>query len=164
MAAASDQIEPAAMILCARTKFKRPALYIGSRAALNLCDRSHNLTEEFAMPYKRRGPPKARDGQITPQAIELFAEGLRLRRREDWSDAIRDNAVALAIALGQKPWHPDVFHCDDGTPPDHMNTDLEVSDYARSRAIRLELEAALRDRRRAARMARRVAKAAVAVN
>ena len=115
------------------------------------------------MPYKRRNGSKQRDGQITDAAVTSFEEGLRLRRRERWSTAIAANALALAIALGMKPWNPDVFDCDDGTPPDDMRTDMEIADYHRSRGIRLDLEQALRERRRAARMARRAAKAAEAV-
>lgn len=41
-----------------------------------------------------------------------------------------------------------------------MRTPAEIADYRRARAVRLELEAALRARRKAAREAARAAKAA----
>jgi hypothetical protein len=91
---------------------------------------------------------------ITPAAVALFERGLRLRAKKDWSSEIAANAFALEVELSMKPWNEDPFDCDDDTPPDWMTGEFERSDYARSHAIRRELEAALRAKRRARREAR----------
>ena len=98
------------------------------------------------MPYKRRGS-KERDTRITGAAVSLYERGKRLIARGD-EDGLRDVSFQLAIELKLKPRNECPLDCDEGTPPDYMDTDAEIADYIRSRAIRLELEQALRARRR----------------
>src|SRR5262249_53717138 len=86
--------------------------------------------------------------------------GLRLRRRQEWSREIADNAYQLILELGMKPWNEDVFDCDSDTPPDFMRSPAGFEDNARSREIRLELEPALRPNRKPAPEAGRAQKAA----
>jgi len=114
----------------------------------------------FPMPTKRTPIRRSPLPQITNAALDLFEKGLRLRRRQEWSREIADNAYQLILELGMKPWNEDVFDCDSDTPPDFMRSPAELEEYARSREIRLELEAALRAKRKAAREAGRAQKAA----
>jgi hypothetical protein len=105
------------------------------------------------MPGPRRKPlaHPVRTPVITPEAIALFERGLRLRAKKDWSSEIAANAFALEVELGMKPWEEDVFDCNDDTPSDWMTGEFEIDDYRRSRAIRLELETALKAKREAQR-------------
>jgi len=92
--------------------------------------------------------------RITPESVALFERGLRLRAQQDGSREIADNAVALTFALGMKPWQWDVFDCSNDAPPHWMSGDVDkIDDYLNSLAIRLQLEAALRAKRKARRSA-----------
>src|SRR5215475_10299145 len=53
-------------------------------------------------------------------------------------------SYALALELRMRPWQEDVFDCNTDEPPDYRDSPAEIEDYARSRQIRLELEAASR--------------------
>jgi hypothetical protein len=107
-----------------------------------------------AMSGTRRTPIGRTPGpRITPESVALFERGMRLRAQQDWSREIADNAVALTIALGMKPWQWDVFDCPNDAPPPWMTDQDKIDDYLNSRAIRLELERALRAKRRAQRKA-----------
>jgi hypothetical protein len=99
------------------------------------------------MPMKRR-VDKSRNGRITVEAVALFERGLRLRAQQNWSQEIADNAGALAIALAMQPWESDVFDCPNDEPPPWMADPDQTDSYYRTRRIRLELEAALRAKRR----------------
>jgi len=101
------------------------------------------------VPYKRRGT-KARDGQITDAAVELYRRGLKSMRRDD-EDVLADFSGRLARELGLRPW----CTCPLDTigysePPEWEREGLAAEDWYRSAAIRDQLEAALRDKRRAA--------------
>jgi hypothetical protein len=73
---------------------------------------------------------------ITDEAVSIFERGLRLRRKQDWSDAIARNGFELAAALRLKPW--------DDCPLDPSGDD-------QSRRLRAQLQSTLRERRKARR-------------
>jgi len=93
---------------------------------------------------------------ITQRAIDLFEQGLRHQRRGDVPDAL---GYELARELRLEPWAEDPFDCATDEPPDwYDNSRFSLNDYQRSRALRLQLEQLVKDRRRARREARKVAK------
>jgi len=108
------------------------------------------------MPGTKRTPIGRRPGpRVTPRAVDLFERVMRLKRRQAWSPEIRDLSVELDAELGMMPWSPDVLSCDEDEPRDDMSLPMGIEDFHRSRAVRLELEAAVRARHKAAREARR---------
>jgi hypothetical protein len=106
------------------------------------------------MPFKRR-VHKLREVQISPEAVALFERGIKLTQRtrsEEVDRELSDISFELARALGLKPWNDcPLVDCEHKDPPSFLHDGPEVDDWQRSRGIRLELEAALRERRRAAR-------------
>ena len=112
------------------------------------------------MPTKRTPIHRSPQLVITNAALDIFEQVMRLKRKQKWSRKIADLSYALDVELGKRPWYEDVLDCDTDEPPDYMRTDAEIEGYRRSRAIRLKLENLLRDRRRAAREAKRAQKAA----
>ena len=101
------------------------------------------------MPRKRR-VDKTRDGRITNRAVDLFELGLKLRAQQRDRHEIDDVAIALVQALGLGPhqWDP-LLDCNDDEPPTWLTDPDKIEDYHNSRQIRLDLEAAMRERRRA---------------
>ena len=100
------------------------------------------------MPGTRRMPISRSPGpRVTAHAVTLFEEVMKLKRREGWSRAVLDLSSELDAELGMRPWNPDVLRCDRDEPD--RDWPLGPADYYRSRAIRLELEAAVRARRQA---------------
>ena len=88
---------------------------------------------------------------VTPHAIDLFEQIVRLRHQRDWVRETRDLRLELNVELGMQPFNPDVIlHCDGETPPDR-DWPLGQEDWFRSRRLRLELEAVLRERQEARR-------------
>ena len=99
--------------------------------------------------------------RITPRALDPFERGKRLKARgKEDSREFSDVSYALDVELQQKPWQESALDVDADEPPDYMSTPAEIADYRRARAIRLELEWALRARRKAQREAKRAQKAA----
>jgi hypothetical protein len=74
-----------------------------------------------------------------------------MARHGDWSDEIGNLRRALHAELKLPPWSPNVLRCD--TDESDRKWPLGREDYRRVRALRLELEAGLRKRARAARKA-----------
>src|SRR5262249_23412285 len=112
------------------------------------------------MPTKRTPIHRSPQLVITNAALDIFEQVMRLKRKQKGSGKIAALSSALVVDLGKPPWYEDVLDCDTDEPPDYMRTDAEIEGYRRSRAIRLKLENLLRDRRRAAREAKRAQKAA----
>jgi hypothetical protein len=101
------------------------------------------------MPGTRRIPPtRHATPRVTPRAVMLFEQVMKLKRRQGWSPAIRDLSCELDFELGMKPWNPDVLRCDSDEPD--RDWPLGPEDYYRSRKIRRVLEAAVHARRQAA--------------
>jgi hypothetical protein len=99
------------------------------------------------MPGTRRTPIGRPPGpRVTPRAVSLFEEAMKLKRR-GWSRELLNLSYELDVELGMRPWNPDVLRCDRDEPD--REWPLGPEDYARSRAIRLELEAAVRARKTA---------------
>jgi hypothetical protein len=103
------------------------------------------------MPMKRRTSKERNLPRITVRAVDLFERGLRLQAQRNQTREFADIAVALGQELGMGPWQADVFDCYKDEPPYWLTERDKVEDYWRSRQIRLELEAALRERRKARR-------------
>jgi hypothetical protein len=98
--------------------------------------------------------------RITPRALDLFERGKRLKARGKEEREFSEVSYALDVELQQKPWQESALDVDTDEPPAYMRTPAEIADYRRARAIRLELEAALRARRKAQREAKRAQNAA----
>jgi hypothetical protein len=104
------------------------------------------------VPYKRR-QSKSNDVRITPEALVLFEEGLRLHRRQDRSNedrrAYSQASYALDAALGLRPWMESPLDTLGVTePPAWMDTELEQTDWHKSVAIRCRFETALAAQRK----------------
>jgi len=110
------------------------------------------------MPYKRRVSKDRGEPQVTGEAISLFERARQLQRRK-WSEETERELSDLSFRLGAElklaPYEEDPLDCDTDEPPSWMRSENEITDYHRSRQIRLMLEQALRARRDAAREAER---------
>src|SRR5262245_32943012 len=90
---------------------------------------------------------------ITQHAIDLFEQGLRYQRRGN--DIPADLGYEFVRELRLEPWAEDPFDTTTDEPPDwYDNSRFALDDYQRSRALRLQLEQLVKDRRRARREAR----------
>jgi hypothetical protein len=109
------------------------------------------------MPYKRRDSgPKAREHQITDAAVTLYERAKKLLRRVESEETRRellDISRGLAIELKLKPW----MTCPLDTLGFSGPSQWEGDSWWTAAAIADELEAALRARRKAARMAKSAA-------
>src|SRR5262249_16125942 len=112
------------------------------------------------MPFKRR-VSKIREVQITSQAVALFERGIKLtqRTRSEATDReLSDVSFEAGRGRGLKPWNDcPLVDCEHKDPPSFLG-EHGVEDWQRSRGIRLELEAALRERRQEARGKRQEAR------
>lgn len=90
---------------------------------------------------------------ITERSLDLFEQGLRHQRRGD--DIPADLGYEFVRELRLAPWAEDPLDCSSDEPPDWYSSDqFALDDYQRSRALRLQLEQLVKDRRRARREAR----------
>ena len=104
------------------------------------------------MPGTRRTPIVRHPGpRITPEAVQLFAEGRRLQKRprtEKNYYALLDISSQLDHALGLQPWNDcPLLDCGGNAPPKWMTHEPEIADWWRSKQIRRELEQALEAKR-----------------
>jgi hypothetical protein len=111
------------------------------------------------MPGTRRRPISRQAApRITLAAVDLFERGVRLMRRRQTDEVYNQlNKISCELAreLQFRPWNDcPLLECGGESPPDWMTGELAIADWWRSKGIRRELEAALRERRRAERAAR----------
>ena len=104
------------------------------------------------MPGTRRTPIACHPGpRITPEAVQLFAEGRRLQKRprtEKNHYVLLDISCQLDHTLGLQPWNDcPLLDCGGHAPPKWMTHEPEIADWWRSKQIRRELEQALEAKR-----------------
>src|SRR6516164_4180965 len=86
---------------------------------------------------------------ISPRAIELFEYLMRLPRPVKWTSEANEIEIEFEMLFkgaGILTPHP-VFDCDRPEPPAWEQDAEKIQEWHQSRALRLQLEAALRTRR-----------------
>ena len=105
------------------------------------------------MPFKRR-ISKARDGAITDASVTLYERARKLLRRPESAEterALNDLSYQLGAELGLQPWATCPLETLGYSKPSYEDSE----DWSRAAEIAEALTAALRARRKAARLARR---------